>query len=106
MAETKLNLKRCPAPLGGGACGSSVFYDWGLVVMESFSGTSITGDKLQRAEEQAYPRQVKICSRCTTPYIIEDGELLDVSKELSAEDVKAVLARGSTTGPHPRIKDP
>lgn len=23
-------LKRCPAPLAGGECGSAVFYDWGI----------------------------------------------------------------------------
>ena len=100
------NVKRCPAKLGKHTCDSAVFYDWGLVIMGGFSMRGPSGEALQRYEGAADPSNIKICARCTTPYVIENGELLDISEELGAEDVKAVLARGQTTGPHPKIKDP
>lgn len=107
MPETKLvNVKRCTAKHGGKECGSAVFYDWGLSVMGSFSMKGISGAPLARFEGTADPNHIKICARCTTPYIIEDGDLVDISEELSGEDVKAIIVRGQIAQPHPSIKDP
>ncbi len=103
----ELSVKRCPAPLGGGTCGSAVFYDWGLVLMEDYSPPAlVAGTVMERWQHTPSPANIKICARCTTPYVLDGGELIDVSAELSAEEVKAVLARGQVSLPHPKIKDP
>ena len=104
--ESLPTLKRCPADLGDGECGSAVFYDWGLELLDARDSLDIRGGPAERYKDWAQSNQVKICVRCTTPYVIQSGELVDVSAELSAEDVKAVLSRGQVSNPHPKIKDP
>jgi len=66
----------------------------------------VRGGEIERFRDWASPTNVKICVRCTTPYVLQAGELIDLSHELSAEDVKAILTRGQATNPHPKIKDP
>lgn len=105
MAELT-NVNRCQAPLGGGVCNSAVFYDWGLAVAGRYSYKGPTGNMGDRYTGTTTMDNVKICARCTTPYIITDGELVDISDELSGEDVKAILSRGQATLPHVKIKDP
>ena len=100
-------LKRCPANVAGKKeCGSPVFYDWGLELLDEAGFTSIRGGNQERYRDYAGRNHVKICVRCTSPYILEGGELIDISEELSAEDVKAVLARGQALSPPPAVKDP
>lgn len=102
-----LNVHRCQADFNGGKCDSPIFYDWGIQVIEALSGQSIVksaGEGL--FSRYASPDHVKICTRCTTPYLIVDGALVDISSELTTEDVKLILSRGQATLPHPKIKDP
>jgi hypothetical protein len=102
-----VRVARCTAALGGSECTSAVFYDWGLQVLENRDTFSVFGDTIERFNgftQHGY--NVKICARCTTPYILEGGELYDISDELSAEDVAAIIRRGQTSLPHPYIKDP
>ena len=100
------NAMRCPAAQNGGACNSAVFYDWGIQFMDKNPVASITGGNQERYRDWAQLSNVKICARCTTPYILEGGLLVDISSELSAEDVKAILARGQASLPHAKIRDP
>jgi hypothetical protein len=83
-----------------------VFYDWGLVILDTGQPTGVDGGELQRWKDYASPRAIKICARCMTPYVLEAGDLLDISAELGAEDIRSILARGQATLPHPKIKDP
>lgn len=100
--DTKLvNVFRCEA----GDCGSPVFYDWGLQVMNRFNGSNPTGPS-EKFANYASSENVKICARCNTPYIVVEGSLVDISADLGAEDVKAIIARGQATLPHPQRKDP
>ena len=106
MPESRLvNIIRCPAPLGDGKCDSAVFYDWGLQVMERLPNHTITGDD-SKFNNYASPTNVTICARCTTPYVRKEGDLVDISGELSAEDVKLILQRGQASLPQVKIKDP
>ena len=100
------NLKRCPAPLAGSECGSAVFYDWGIQLFSEYTPRGISGQDIPRWEGFGQFDNVKICVRCTTPFVIEGGELVSIENELSAEDVKAILTRGQATNPHPKVKDP
>jgi len=100
-----VNVVRCPAVVADGECGSAVFYDWGIQLMEKWNGTTVIGNA-ERQKDWASDRNVKICARCTTPYVVIEGNLVDISVELTAEDVKAILSRGQATLPHPKIKDP
>lgn len=99
-------LKRCPAKLGGKKCNSPIFYDWGLELLLETGWNSITGGQIDSLKGHTGRDNIKICARCTTPYILEGKELIDISEELGAEDVKSILARGQTTLPHVKIKDP
>lgn len=99
-------LKRCPAKLAGKECKSSIFYDWGLELLDETGWNSITGGQIEGFKGHIQRNHIKICARCTTPYILEAGELVDISEELGSEDVKSILARGQTTLPHVKIKDP
>lgn len=87
-------------------CGSAVFYDWGLKLMTSAPMVGARGNKLERYSDWASGLNVMICARCNTPYISEEGKLVDVSDELGAEEVRALIARGQAVLPHPAIKDP
>lgn len=105
-----LQVIRCPATHGAtGArtiCDSAVFYDWGIKLMESATVPDIRGGSVERFNNFAETRNVQICVRCSTPYIVMAGELIDISEELSDEDVKLIISRGQATQPHPAIKDP
>ena len=104
---TKLNgAVRCSVPIGSGECGSAVFYDWGLQILSRGDYNSIQGGLSERFKDYASANTVKICARCNTPYLLEHGTLIDLSEELSGEDVRAILARGQATLPHVKIKDP
>ena len=100
-----MKVKRCPAPLGAAECGSAVFYDWGLKILET---SVISGPRgpIDRYRDYGSPTSVIICARCTTPYLMEGGDLVSIADELSAEDVKAIITRGQMMLPHPVIKDP
>ena len=100
------HLKRCPAKLGDSECGSAVFYDWGLELLDTKPTQDIRGGPSERFKDWASGNRIKICVRCTTPYIVEAGDLVDISAELSGEDVKSVLTRGQVLNPAPKIKDP
>lgn len=105
-SESKLvNVFRCETPLAGIECGSPVFYDWGLQVMNRFNGSNPTGPS-EKFANYASSENVKICARCNTPYIVVEGSLLDISADLGAEDVKAIISRGQQVLPHPKQKDP
>lgn len=83
-----------------------MFYDWGLVLLDARPVNDLRGGESERYHDWASQNHIKICSRCNTPYLIEGGELIDISAELGPEDVHAILARGQATLPHPKIKDP
>lgn len=99
-------IKRCPARAESGECGSAVFYDWGLVVLHTGGTTGLDGSEIERWKNYAAPSAIKICARCMTPYVLEGGDLVDISEELGPEDIRAILSRGQATLPHPKIKDP
>lgn len=100
-----VNVKRCAAQHNGSECGSAVFYDWGIQIMENVSIDNMLG-VAEKYKDSAYVNNVKICARCTTPYAVVEGKMIDIGAELSAEDVKNILARGQAQLPHPKIKDP
>lgn len=102
---TLTNIVRCPATANGGTCNSAVFYDWGIQIIEKFSASTPIG-QAEKFKDYASASNVHICARCTTPYIKVEGELIDISEELSAEDVKLILSRGQAQLPHPKLKDP
>lgn len=99
-------VTRCPAVVADEPCGSAVFYDWGIELFHSSPVGDVRGGNMERFNDWTQGSNVKICVRCTTPYIVQAGELIDISAELSAEDVKAILTRGQALNPHPKIKDP
>ncbi len=101
------DLKRCPAGrVGRQKCNSPVFYDWGLELLDATGYNSVMGGQMEAFKGHVARNPIKICARCTTPYIIEGNELVDISEELGAEDVKSILLRGQATLPHTKIKDP
>lgn len=100
------HVKRCPAPLANGVCNSAVFYDWGLQLMETRPTTSVKGEHITKLKDYAVDQQIKICARCNTPYILEAGDFIDISDELSPEEVQAIIKRGQANLPHVKIKDP
>lgn len=100
------NVVRCQGKLGEADCGSPVFYDWGIELLTSEQYSSVRGGNIERYSDFGSRTHVKICARCTTPYIMEAGQLVDISAELTSEDVKAILARGQATLPHVKVKDP
>lgn len=107
LGSPLVNVIRCSAPAHteDAQCGSPVFYDWGLQVLNSYTGTNPTGPNVKFAN-YADGQNVKICARCNTPFIVVEGDLVDISADLGAEDVKAIISRGQATLPHPKQKDP
>jgi len=97
---------RCPAKLGNGECKSAIFYDWGLKMMTHAPVVGIDGNNLQKYDGWSSGQSIQICARCSTPYIVEEGRLVDVSVELGPEEVNQIISRGQTNLPHPKIKDP
>lgn len=100
-------VARCPATANGKSCDSAIFYDWGLEILDTRPAFSITGGEIERFKEFAAPgNRVKICAICQTPYVLEGGELIDLSAEIGPEDIDSIIRRGQAVMPHPVIKDP
>ena len=106
MTDSLAKAKRCPAAFNGGECASAVFYDWGLQIIDAAGYLGPDGAPIARYEGHGDPRGIKICARCTTPYLLIAGDLISIADELGGEDVKAILQRGQSTLPHVKIKDP
>ena len=100
-------ITRCTAkPNGGGSCGSAVFFDWGLQVLNTTPIADVRGGNIDRFNDYAQPNSVKICARCNTPFLLQAGELIDLSDELTTEDVQGIIARGRGSVVPPRVRDP
>lgn len=97
---------RCPAGFGGGTCNSPIYYDWGIQMAAKPPSHGVSGQALDKLSNWGSMYHVKICVRCSTPYIMEDGELVDVSSELGPEEVSRIIKTGQASLPHPAIKDP
>lgn len=87
-------------------CGSSMFFDWGIELLTGEPYPSVTGGEVERWRNSASERNVKVCVSCLAPYILEAGDLVDVSPELSKEDIQGLLRMQQGTNPPPKRKDP
>ena len=87
-------------------CGSSMFFDWGIELLTGEEIPSVTGGVVERWRDSASQRNVKVCVGCLTPYIIEAGDLVDVSEELTKEDIQGLLRMQQGSRPVASKKDP
>ena len=82
----KMTLHKCSAE----NCGSSLFVDWGLQVALTPANyeKNIAGEK-SKYSDSVRMVAIKACATCQTPHYVDEGELVDASDLVSAEDVQA-----------------
>ena len=72
-------------------CGSILFFDWGLQLLDKSGYVTPLGKGQQPT---AYSLAVKACARCRTPQAIIDGELIDLSALIGAEEIDTLIRVG------------
>lgn len=93
----KLNVHECVAD----GCGSILFFDWGLQLLDKSGYNTPLGPGQQ---PNVYCYAVKACARCRTPQAIIDGQLIDLSAMIGREEIDTLIRVGQAV-PHSR-KDP
>ncbi len=83
----KLNIHECVAE----KCGSLLFFDWGLELLDK-SGYNTPLGPGQQPYTHVY--NVKVCARCRTAQAIIDGQLVDLSAMISSEEVETLIRIG------------
>lgn len=93
----QLNVHACVAE----GCDSILFFDWGLQLLANSGYITPLGPGQQPFTSTYH---VRACARCRTPQVVIDGNLIDLSKLISPEEVESTIRVGQAV--HPARKDP
>ena len=97
------NLKPCPAD----GCGSILFMDWGIEVLDVLPMPDLRGGSIDKFENFGQARAVKICAKCNTPFMLQAGDLIDLSDHIGSEEIATILYKGrQNVATPPRVMDP
>lgn len=83
----KLNVHECARD----GCQSILFFDWGLQMLDKSGYNTPLGPG---QTPTLYIHAVRACARCKTPQTIIDGELVDLSALIGAEEIDTLIRVG------------
>ncbi len=81
--ETKSGLSNqaigtCPTDM----CESALFVDSGMLLLVTAARPSIAGGTAERYDGWPYMARVYRCDNCGRSFVLDDGEMIDVSEHL------------------------